>query len=154
MTKTSANPRRYSRGPEGLDPNLPLNVYMLVKTDTKNLTSTYGRLEYLAEKHKNALLDIVCYKEMHGTIYLTLEVCMGPARQALRGTSIHLQAGYALLWDIIKTLFNHQPVLANPPSVEERETVKGLKNLPQLHKPLTHQEIVKAEKAKENGDDQ
>lgn len=147
MTKASANPRRYSKGPEGLDPNLPLNVYMLVKSDLTTLASTYGRLEYLAEKHKNAILDIVAYKEIHGTVYLTLEICMGPARQALRGTSLHLQAGYALLWDIVKTLFNSHPILTSPPSEEERRSIVFAKGMPQLKRSITHQEITKVEKA-------
>lgn len=151
MTKTSANPRRYSKGPEALDPNQPLNVYMVIKSDASALNATYGRLEYLAEKHKDALLDIVSYKDIHGTIYLTLEVCMGPARQALRGTSIHLQAGYALLWDIIKTLFNAHPVLANPPSADERKSVNFVKNLPSLRKPLTHKETHNIEDKEKNG---
>lgn len=151
MTKTSANPRRYSKGPEALDPNQPLNVYMLVKSDVNTLNSVYGRLEYLAEKHKDALIDIVSYKDIHGTIYLTLEICMGPARQALRGTSIHLQAGYALLWDIVKTLFNAHPVLANPPSSDERKSVQHVKGLPVLRKPLTHKEIHNSQDKENNG---
>lgn len=132
MTKASANPRRYSRGPEGLDPNLPLNVYISVRTDPKNLDATIGRLEYLADKHPDAVFDLVAYTRIQGEIRLTLEVLMGPARQALRGTSPQLQSGYALLWDLVLTLFNNQPILCGPPSAEERASISALGKRPAL----------------------
>lgn len=133
MTKASANPRRYSRGPEGLDPNLPLNVYISVRTDSNNLDGTIARLEYLAEKHPDAVFDLVAYQRIQGDIRLTLEVLMGPARQALRGTTPLLQAGYAFLWDLVLTLFNNQPILCGPPSAEERQTISVLGRKPKLN---------------------
>ncbi len=134
MTKASANPRRYSRGPEGLDPNLPLNVYMSVRVEPQTLDAAIGRLEYLAEKHPAAALDIASYTSSHGRIHLTLEIGMGPARAALRGTGLQLQAGYALLWDIVKTLFYAQPVFCGPPSAEERAYVDSLGVKPKLNR--------------------
>ena len=125
MTKASANPRRYSRGPEGLDPELPLSVYMSVRTDAENIEPTLARLEYLVDKHPDAQLALATYHTSHGRTVLTLEVNMGPARQALRGTGTQLQAGYALLWDIVKTLFYAHPVFCSPPSDEERAFLKN-----------------------------
>lgn len=126
MTKVSPNPRRYSRGPEGLDPNQPLNVYMQVRTNMAELAATAARIEYLAEKHTGARVALASVRRDGSDVYLTLEVYMGPARAALRGTSTFLQSGYALLWDIVKTLFYAYPVFCNPPSEEERETVNQM----------------------------
>ena len=135
MTKASANPRRYSRGPEALDPTMPLNVYMQVRAEPHSLDSVIAKIEYVADKHPDALLDLAAVRRTAGRIYLTLEVNMGPARQALRGTSPELHAGYRLLWDLVKTLFNHNPVFCNPPSSDERATVTTLRTRPRLRHP-------------------
>lgn len=120
MTKASANPRRYSRGPEGLDENQPLNVYVSITVGTHELKATIGRLEYLAEKYADAELDVVAYRREDAELILTLQIGMGPARQALRGISTQVQAGYALLWDIVRTLFYATPVFVGPPPEAER----------------------------------
>lgn len=132
MTKASANPRRYSKGPETLDPNMPLNVYMSIRVDPGSLDTVISRLEYLADKHEGARIDVAAYRRNQGHIMLTLEVYMGPARSALRGTSMYLQTGYALLWDIVKTLFNYNPILCGPPSPEERASVALMGQKPNL----------------------
>ena len=57
MTKASANPRRYSKGPEGLDENQNLQVYMALFVQPGELEATSGRLDYLADKHEAAVID-------------------------------------------------------------------------------------------------
>lgn len=110
MTKASANPRRYSRGPEGLNENQTLKVYIALFVQSSDLEATSGRLDYLADKHEEAVVNIVAYGREHGEVMMTLEVDMGPARSALRGQSHQVQAGYAFLWDVAKTLFYTNPV--------------------------------------------
>ena len=135
VTKASANPRRYSRGPESLDPTMPLNVYMQVRAEPHNIDGVISKLEYVAEKHPDAIIDLAAVRRTAGRIYLTLEVNMGPARQALRGTSPELHAGYRLLWDVVKTLFNHNPVFCNPPSPDERATAPAFGKRIRLRQP-------------------
>jgi hypothetical protein len=129
MTKASANPRRYSRGPEGLDPDQPLSVYVQVKVDPESLSQTVERLEYLADKHSGAAVDVASYRHDRGQVILVLEVGMGPARAALRGTGPQVEAGYALLWDLFRTLFYATPVFATPPAAEERASVNQMGQL-------------------------
>jgi hypothetical protein len=143
LTKVSPNPRRYSRGPEGLDPNQPLHVYMQVRVGKHELEPTVGRIEYLAEKHTNARMALASVRRDSTDVYLTLEIYMGPARAALRGTSTFLQAGYALLWDIVKTLFYAYPIFCNPPSAEERESVNHMGiQIRTNHGPIAETEIA------------
>ena len=121
MTKQSANPRRYSRGSAALDPMQNLSVYFAVHLPVEDLKSTLGRIEYLSEQHPDAVVDLAGYRWENGEVVLTLEVSMGPARDALRGSSARLHSGYDLLWDAVKTLYYAHPVLCGPPHPEERE---------------------------------
>lgn len=142
MTKASSNPRRYSRGVENLDPNQPLNVYLGIRVEPAALEAAIGRIEYLAEKHPEAELDIAAIRRSNGRIFLTLEVGMGPARQALRGVSPQLQASYTLLWDLIKTLFYANPVLCSPPTAEERQSVDLMGQRPQFSRPTSASRLL------------
>lgn len=117
MTKMSANPRKYSKGVEHLNPERPLNVYMKLRTDNSDLDLTLARIDLLKEKHSSSVSQIVeRYKEDGDTI-LILEVSMGPAREALQGTSLQVHSGYRLLWDVAKTLFYARPILTAPPGL-------------------------------------
>lgn len=129
MTKASANPRRYSRGIENLDENQPLNVYLAIHVDPSELKATADRLQYLAHKHAEAVIDIAGYRREEGQLVLTLAVNMGPAREALRGTSIQVHAGYQLLWDLAKTLFYARPIFTSPPGDSERANVHTMGQL-------------------------
>ena len=124
MTKASANPRRYSRGPEGLDPNQLLHVYLALRVDEEEVKTTIARLDYMKEKHKETELEVVAYRHERGRIVLTVQVTVGPARAALRADTPQLQASYTLLWDIVKTLFYAHPIFVGPPSEEDRANVK------------------------------
>lgn len=143
MTKASANPRRYSRGAEALDENQPLNVYLAIHLEAEELSESIARLEYLAEKYAEAEFDLAGYRRDQNQIVLTLQVGMGPARAALRGTSTQVQAGYALLWDIVKTLFYANPVFVGPPGEHERERANQMGERSSLHhsRPSTSQAI-------------
>lgn len=123
VTKASPNPRRYSRGPEGLDPNQQLNVYLSLSVLAAELQPTIDRVEYLASRHPDAIVELAGYRREGETIHFILEVNMGPARSALRGATPHLQAGYSFLWDAVKTLFYSHPVFTNPPTESERARV-------------------------------
>lgn len=137
MTKASANPRRYSRGAESLDENQPLNVFLAIHLEQEELGETIARLEYLAEKYGDADLDLAGYRREQRQVVLTLQIGMGPARAALRGTSTQVQAGYALLWDIVKTLFYAHPVFVGPPPAHERERVNQMSERPALRRTPT-----------------
>lgn len=131
MTKQSANPRRYSRG-ESLDPEQPISVYLALKISDNDLENTLGRIEYLAEQHPLAIISFASYHQEEKEIVITLGVNMGPARQALRGLSIELSAGYNFLWDIQKVLFYSNPVFCAPPNQKEQEDVSNILGLPSL----------------------
>lgn len=126
MTKASANPRRYSRGPEGLDENQHLKVYLALFVQPHDLEATSGRLDYLADKHEEAVVDLAGYGRENGEVMMTLEINMGPARTALRGQSHQVQAGYAFLWDAVKTLFYANPIFVGPPGDEQTNNVNTM----------------------------
>lgn len=126
MTKQSANPRRYSRGLDALDPNQPLSVYFALHVGERELNSTVSRIEYLAEQHPQAHVQLAGVRRDGGEVVLTLEVQMGPARQALRGASTRLHAGYDLLWDAVRLLYYAHPVLCGPPHPSERALVNQM----------------------------
>lgn len=126
MTKQSANPRRYSRGPAGLDPAQPLSVYLAVHVHADELSETIERIEYLAAQHPDAVVDLAGLRYESSELCLTLEVNMGPARQALRGDTTRLYAGYDFLWAAVKTLYYATPILCGQPHPNERENVNHL----------------------------
>lgn len=126
MTKASANPRRYSRGPEALDENQNLKVYLALFVPASDLEATSGRLDYLADKHEEATVNLAGYGREHGEVMMTLEIDMGPARTALRGQSHQVQAGYAFLWDVAKTLFYANPIFVGPPGDDDAKNVNTM----------------------------
>lgn len=121
MTKMSANPRKYSRGTDHLDPEQPLNVYLKLRTTHEDLELAIGRIQFLTNKHSDAVAQIIDQSPEDGDYALTIEVSMGSAREALQGTSPQMHAGYQLLWDIAKTLFYTRPVFCSPPSLGQEE---------------------------------
>lgn len=123
MTKASPNPRRYSRGPEGLDPDQPLKVYMSLRVEQTDLDRAATRLEKLVGEHPSAVIAVVAYRREAERVLLTIEVDMGPARAALRGTGAQAHHGYAFLWALAKAFYYARPVFCAPPSEEERATV-------------------------------
>lgn len=126
MTKQSANPRRYSKGSAALDPTQPLSVYLALHVGQRDMPSTVARIDYLAEQHPQAIVQLAGIRRESSDIILTLEFAMGPARQALRGQSPSLHAGYDLLWDMVKTLYYAHPVLCGPPHPQERASVQRM----------------------------
>jgi hypothetical protein len=129
MTKMSANPRKYSKGTDHLDPEQPLNVYLKLRTTREDLELAIGRIQFLTSKHSDAVAKIVDQSLEDGDYALTIEVSMGPAREALQGTSPQMRAGYQLLWDIAKTLFYARPVFCSPPSLGQSERDSYYENL-------------------------
>jgi hypothetical protein len=115
MSKSSANPRKYSKGKDSLDPNEPLIVYIQLRMEDKDLTKIEPNLRYLASRRPNCVAKVVgVRKEMDKSI-VTLGVHMGGIRSALRGTSPRMQHGYDLLWDIWEQLVEYHPVFSAPP---------------------------------------
>lgn len=117
MTKMSANPRRYSKGVEHLNPEQALNVYMRLRTNPGDLDIALARLDFLQTKHIGSVSMVVERTREDGDSVITIEVSMGPAREALQGTSLQVNAGYRLLWDIAKTLFSARPIFCAPPQI-------------------------------------
>lgn len=126
MTQPSANPRRYSRGSDLLDPTQPLSVYFAIQIDDVRLASTVGLIEYLKEQHPDALVNVVGYHREQREIILTVGVNMEEARSALRGQSPALKAGYNFLWDVWTTLFYANPAFCPPPNESEREEAQKI----------------------------
>ena len=83
MTQRSANPRRYSKGAE-LDPYQPLSIYLALKINESDFSKTLERIQYLTEVSPAADVSFAGYHREEGDIVLTLGICVGPARDALR----------------------------------------------------------------------
>lgn len=126
MTKTSANPRKYSKGIEHLNPEQPLNVYMKLRTNSTDVDLTIARIDLLKEKHPGSVAKVVEQYEEDGDQIIILEVSMGPAREALQGTSQQVNSGYRLLWDVAKTLFYARPIFCPPPNLGKSEDLNFL----------------------------
>jgi hypothetical protein len=123
MTKTSANPRKYSKGIEHLNPEQPLNVYLKLRANNSDIDLTIARIDLLKDKHNSAEASIVEQYKEDGDSIIVLEVSMGPARDALQGTSEQVNAGYRFLWDVAKTLFYARPIFCSPPNLGKNETL-------------------------------
>jgi hypothetical protein len=98
---------------------------MAIRLEPHELEATMGRLEYLAEKHTGTHIEVVSNYMERGRLILTLQIDVGPARNALRAATPQLQASYALLWDLVKVLFYVHPVFTSPPNDAEREAHKA-----------------------------
>lgn len=132
MSKTSANPRKYSRGHEHLDPEQNLCVYMSLFLPNHDISPTAGRLTYLGKKHPDAVWRVVELTHDEMETRITVEVDMGPAREALNGEHPQTLAGYAYLWDIAKILFYASPVFASPPhlgDIARKEAAEAFKKI-------------------------
>lgn len=125
MSKTSANPRKYSRGAEFLNPEQDLSVYMALYLNQDDIKPTIGRIEYLGKKHREAQWRVVEIQKEDIETRIIVEVTMGPAREALHGEHPQTLAGYALIWDIAKVLFYASPVFCSPPQLGEVEKKKA-----------------------------
>lgn len=126
MTKTSANPRKYSKGADQLNPDQPINVYLELKVPVSDRTLTVGRLQAVATRHPVAEYSIVQEREEVNESILVVKVSMGPARAALQGTSEQVNAGYQFIWDMVKTLYYARPIFCAPPNLgsEERKAAQ------------------------------
>ena len=126
MSKSSANPRRYSKGRAALDPNESLYVYMEIRLERGDLKGIDARLRYLASRRPEAVLDIAGVRREANKFILTLALDMGTMRSALRGTSMQEQVGYDLIWDLFEQLPEFTPVFAAPPSTTDRANARNL----------------------------
>lgn len=126
LSKSSANPRRYSKGKEALDPNETLFVYIEIRVGREDIPGLDTRLKYLASRRPEAVLDVVGIRKEANTFITTLAMDMGPMRQALRGTSAQEQVGYDLIWDLFEQLPEFGPVFAAPPAMRDRANARQL----------------------------
>jgi hypothetical protein len=137
MTRQSANPRRYSKGEAELDYNEPILVYLALYLDPEELPRAISLVKYLKEQHPQAVVDIVGFRREGSESIITLQINMGPGRQALRGEAVELHAGYDFLWDTVKTLYYASPIFSGPPHPSERESLDRLSGIYEIHSPST-----------------
>jgi hypothetical protein len=126
VSKSSANPRRYSKGKEALDPNETLYVYLEIRLEKEDLKGIDARLRYLASRRPQAVLEVAGVRRESNKYILTLGLDMGSMRSALRGTSVQEQVGYDLIWDLFEQLPEFSPVFAAPPARTDRENARTI----------------------------
>ena len=126
MSKSSANPRRYSKGKSALDPNETLFVFIEIRLEKEDLKGIDARLRYLASRRPQAVLDVAGVRRESNKYILTLGLDMGTMRSALRGTSVQEQVGYDLIWDLFEQLPEFGPVFAAPPATTDRANARAL----------------------------
>jgi len=126
VSKSSANPRRYSRGKDLLDPLEPLVVYVETRMSNKDLESIEARLEYLLSRRPAAVAKVVGVRQELNRVIATIGIDMGPMRAALRGTSQRMLQGYDILRDIWEQMVEYSPVFASPPATSDKETAQAL----------------------------
>ena len=120
MSKSSANPRKYSKGRDALDPSEPLIVYVEVRMEVHNLKNIDSHIRYLASRRPAAVAGILGVRKESNRVIVTFGIDMGPMRSALRGTSPRMQHGYDLLWDIWEQMVEYDPVFSSPPASADR----------------------------------
>lgn len=126
MSKSSANPRRYSRGRDGIDASEPLIVYVEVRLDKSDVLVLNDRLNYLMSRRPQSVVDVVGMRRETSKIIATLGVDMGPIKSALAGESERMRDGYDLLWDIWENLPEYSPVFASEPGESDRMAARVL----------------------------
>lgn len=126
MTKLSPNPRRYSRGPQGLDPAQPFHVYFALRVPMRDLTVSFRRIAYVWNLHRGADISIDGYRRDLDDVILTIKANVGPAREALSGDSEKLSAAFDLFWDLARIMFYATPMLVTEPHESEQLHAKEL----------------------------
>lgn len=126
MSKSSANPRRYSKGKASLDPNEILYVYIEIRLEKEDLKDIDARLRYLASRRPQAVLDVAGVRREANKYILTLSLNMGTMRSALRGSSVQEQVGYDLIWDLFEQLPEFGPVFAAPPAMSDIANARSM----------------------------
>lgn len=132
MTTQSANPRRFSKGTDNLDPDAPIFVYLSLAIpksgsamrDALTLLQRYREDYPQADVAPVALLDGGSHRN------LILEINMGPARTAMSGESHLVKSGYGYIYTVVKNCFNLRPVFALPPTEVERSMFRQLNDSP------------------------
>lgn len=122
MSKTSPNPRRYSRGKDTLDISDSLHIFMQLVIDPIELEVAVQRIEHLLTEYPAAVVSVATHRREYGRIIIVLDISMGPAREALLGLSPEVQAGYGFIWALVKTLYYASPRFCPPPPEHERKT--------------------------------
>lgn len=126
MSKSSANPRKYSKGRDALDMTEPLVVYLEIRLAPDDVTSLDAHLKYLVSRRPAAVIDVVGIRRESSVVIATLGIDMGEMRAALRGTTARMQDGYHLLWDIWDQMVERTPVFSAPPGGAEMAMARRL----------------------------
>lgn len=121
---SSANPRKFSRAPEHLDPTEKLSVFvaLTVSRGRQELRDTVARIEYAASKHPQIVVTPAAVSEDGPEfIAVTLEVHVGEAGAALKGDSVRLRSALVFLQTLMRDCFDLRPHFTGPPTLAERE---------------------------------
>lgn len=132
MSKSSANPRKYSKGKDALNPAEPLIVYVEVRIPGSDLNIIQSRLDYLLSRRVYAVASVVGVRPESNKTVVTFGVDMGPMRAALRGTSQRMMHGYDLLWDIWEQMIEYSPVFAPPPASSDKSLALDMGFVPAM----------------------
>lgn len=127
MTSPSANPRRFSKGVQNLNPNEPAYVYFsLIVTNRESIKTSFSAIDRYKEDWPQARVSPAGIMHENGMIRLVFQIDMGRMRKALKGESPEVQAGYGFLYTICKNLFHLRPALTSAPTPEERALVDAI----------------------------
>lgn len=132
MSKSSANPRRYSRGKDAIDMEQPLIVHIELRCDKAAVATLDGRLRYLMSRYPNSSVDVLGIRREGVGVVATLGVDMGPLQAALSETSPKMLPGYNLIWDIYVQMPEYSPVFCPPPGKADQKAAQmlGFTDLP------------------------
>lgn len=126
MSKSSANPRKYSRGKDAIDASEPLVVYVEIRLEKADILTLNDRLEYLASRRPASSISVAGIRRETSKIIVTLAIDMGPIGEALRGDGAQMQDGYDLTFDLWENLVEYAPVFASAPGAAEASAAEAL----------------------------
>jgi hypothetical protein len=115
VSKSSANPRRYSRGKDAIDATQPVYVHVEIRCDKAAVASMDERLRFLMSRWPGSEVEVVGIRREGVGVVATLGIHMGDMLSALSGTSPKLLPGYKLIWDIWVEMPEYTPVFCAPP---------------------------------------
>lgn len=126
VSKSSANPRKYSRGRDAIDHEESCVVYVEIRCDKRDILVLNDRLTYLASRRPDSVIDVVGLRRETSKIIATLGVDMGPIGTALKATDPQTLDGYDLLWDVWENLVEFAPVFASKPGLADERAARAL----------------------------
>lgn len=123
FSASSANPRKFSRGSDGLNPEQILYIYLQLQVvgTRDDITNTFSLIERYKEEWPQTEADIVAISGDKGIINIIVGVNIGEAQEALNGISEKVASSFGFLNTLVTNMYQYRPIFVPPPTDRERD---------------------------------